>query len=132
MGTTALGMRKGSGEPIFAGMRALIAILALAAATPAAAQTSSQLADLQMQQQLAQQRAVAQHNELFALEARVRTEQAILDLQLQRALPARAPELPYPVAAPTGRVDTSKLPSIPDAALAASNRRVQDAAKNRR
>ena len=114
-------------------MRALIAVIALtAAAAPAAAQTSSQIADLQMQQQLAQQRAVALHNELFTLETRMRTEQAILDLQLQRALPARVPELPYPVAAPRGTIDTSKLPSIPDAALAASNRRVQDAAKNRR
>jgi len=117
-------------------MRALLAILALTlAAAPAVAQdlyaTQSQIADLQMQQQLAQQRAVAQHNELFALEARLTTEQAILDLQLQRALPVRVPELPYPVAVPTGKIDVSKLPSIPDAALAASNRRVQEASKNR-
>ena len=113
-------------------MRVLIAVIALSAAAPAAAQTQSQIADLQMQQQLMQQRSVAQHNELFALETRLRTEQAIQDLQLQRALPARVPQLPYPVAAPSGKIDTSKLPSIPDEALAASNRRVQDAAKNRR
>jgi hypothetical protein len=119
-------------------MRTLIAVLVLAAAgAPAAAQdigvlTQSQIADLQMQQQLLQQRSVAQHNELFALETRLRTEQAVTDLQLQRALPVRLPQLPYPVAAPTGRIDASKLPSIPDAALAASNRRVQEASQNRR
>lgn len=129
-------LAKGFRISIFALMRALIAVLALTAAAPAAAQdigmTQSQIDDLRMQQQLAQQRAVAQHNEMFALETRLRTEQAILDLQLQRALPARVPELPYPVAVPTGRIDTSRLPSIPDAALAASNRRVQEAVKNRR
>ena len=119
-----------------ASMRALIALLALAA-TPAAAQdlfgpSQFQLNDLQAQQQLAQQRAVALQNELFALEARLKTEQAITNLTLQRALPPRLPELPYPVAAPTGRIDTSKLPSIPDAALAASNRRVQEASQNHR
>ena len=118
-------------------MRAVLAVFVLSlAAAPAAAQdlgvTQSQLEDLRMQQQLAQQRAVAQHNELFALEARLRTEQAVLDLQLQRALPARVPELPYPVAVPTGKVEASSFPSIPDAALAASNRRVQEASQNRR
>jgi hypothetical protein len=118
-------------------MRAFLAVLALTAcAVPAAAQdigsTQSQLDDLRMQQQLAQQRAVAQHNELFALEARLKTEQAILDLQLQRALPPRVPVLPYPVGVPAANVDTSKFPSIPDAALAASNRRVQEASQNRR
>lgn len=117
-------------------MRALVLSLALAVAgLPAAAQdlnalTQFQLDDLRAQQQLAQQRAVAQANELMALEARLRTEQAIMDLRQSHA-PVRLPELPY-AGAPPAPLDTSRLPSIPDAALAASNRRVREASQNRR
>lgn len=116
-------------------MRALL--LAFLIASPAATQdfgftTQAQIDDLRMQQQLAQQRAIAQSNELMALESRLRTEQAVRDLEFQRALPPRLPQLPYPAGAPPARIDTSKLPSIPDAALADSNRRVRDASENRR
>lgn len=117
-------------------MRAYVVLVVLALAAPAAAQepwplTQFQIDDLRMQQQMAQQRAIAQANELMALEARLRTEQAVAQAQAARA-PVRLPELPYAEGAPPPVIDTSKLPSIPDAALAASNRRVQEAAKNRR
>ena len=116
-------------------MRAYLALAFLALAAPAAAQdfgaiNQFQLDELRMQQHLAQQRAIAQSNELMALEARLRTEQAVMQAQTQRAQ-TRLPELPYE-GAPPARIDTSKLPSIPDAALAASNRRVQEASENRR
>ena len=111
-------------------MRALAILLALAAAAPAAAQPLDYDL-LRAQQQAAQQREVAQHNELMALEARLRAEQAVLEQQLARA-PVRLPEPPYPSPLPPAKIDTSKLPSIPDATLADSNRRVQEAAGNRR
>lgn len=118
-------------------MRAAILIAVLSLAVPARAQVMDaqdrlraqmQLDELRAQQQLLQQQSVAQHNELMALDARLRTEQQAARIQAERQ-PTRLPELPYP--APMGSIDTSKLPSIPDAALADSNRRVQEIAKNR-
>jgi hypothetical protein len=119
-------------------LAAPIALLGLAA--PAASQDLGQLNalnilqmnELRAQQQLLQQQQVAQHNELIALDARIRTEQHVARIQSERQ-PVRLPDLPYPVPAGSalGAIDTSKLPSIPDAALAASNRRVQEISKNR-
>ena len=117
-------------------MRTLILVLALGAAIPAAAQDFGharaldqlRLDELRAQQQLLQQQQVAQHNELMALEARLRTEQHSARIQAD-SLPARLPQLPYPAAA--GNIDTSKLPSIPDKALAESDRRVREISKNR-
>ncbi|MCR5874607.1 hypothetical protein LRS10_10775 [Phenylobacterium sp. J426] len=120
---------------------ACLAALSLGAvAAPAAAQdvgqlnglnTTLQLNELRAQQQLLQQQQVAQHNELMALEARLRTDQHVARIQQERQ-PVRLPALPYPApAAALGSLDTSKLPQIPDAALAASNRRVQEISKNR-
>lgn len=113
-------------------MRTLLAIGVLAVSAPAAAQpTQLQLDDLRMQQQNAERRAIDQANQMMALEARLRAEQATLDLQLQRSgvgvpAPTYQPSLtPAPAAA-------VKYPSMSDAALAESNRRVQAAAKNRR
>ena len=113
-------------------MRALALLLALAAASPAAAQTVQfDIDNLRAQQELARQREVAQHNELMALDAQLRTNQAVLDQQLSRA-PVRLPESPYFSPIPPAKIDTSKLPHIPDAALADSNKRVQDVVQNRR
>lgn len=121
------------------GMRALILCLALAGAAPAAAQDpsaavlQSQILQMQAEQQLARMREVATANELTALEARLRTEQAVRQMEAARA-PVLMPTLPYPDAAlgkGTG-VDISKLPSVPDAVLADSNRRVQEILKNSR
>lgn len=111
-----------------------LSALALVAATPASAQvTQFQLDDLRFQQQSAERRAIDQSNQLQALEARLRADQASADLTAQRA-GVRLPQLPY--ADPADRGDLSvaptRYPSMPDAALAQSNRRVQDAARNRR
>lgn len=117
-------------------MRAFILLLALGAAPPVAAQgfgppdalNQLRLDELRAQQQLLQQQQVAQHNELIALDARLRTEQHAARIQAERA-PILLPQLPYP--APPGTIDTSKLPSIPDKALAESDRRVREISKNR-
>ena len=114
-------------------MRWIITGLMLAAvATPAAAQTVTQfeLDNLRAQQEAAARRAVAQTNELMALEARLRTEQAVSDLRLQRDAP-RLPEMRYEPPASSARTPsaTPKYPSVPDALLADSNRRVREASQ---
>jgi hypothetical protein len=116
-------------------MRALILIAAIAAAAPAAAQpiNALQFDALRAEQSAAQFHAIQQDNERMALEARLRANQAVQDMELQRLLPPQVYLPPYPEVghvAPAAPFDASKLPSIPDAALAASNQRVRDAAKN--
>ena len=110
---------------------ALIAAALAAAATGVSAQqpTFQQLEDLRMQQEAANRRAIDQSNQLMALEARLRAEQASADLQ--RSAP-RVPELRYEPSTRRGARAAARYPSIPDAALAESNRRVQDAARSRR
>lgn len=114
-------------------MRVALTAAALAVATTAGASAQpafQQLEDLRMQQEAAQRRAIDQSNQLMALEARLRAEQALADLQ--RSAP-RAPELRYEPSERRGTAAAAaRYPSIPDAALAESNRRVQDAARNRR
>ena len=116
-------------------MRLLIFGLALLAATPAAAQDAQslqlQIDSLRLQQQIAQQRAIDQANQLMSMELQMRVDQAATEAELRR-LPTPLPQPPYPSATPRARLDASQLPSIPDAALAASNQRVRDAAQNRR
>ena len=103
-----------------------------AAATPAVAQvTQFQLEELRAQQQAAERRAIDQSNQLQALENRLRADQASADLAAQRAGP-RVPRLPYADPTVGASLVTPKYPSMPDAVLADSNRRVQDAARNRR
>jgi hypothetical protein len=114
-------------------MRTLLVLSVLALATPAAAQLNQfQIDDLRAQQQAAERRAIDQANQIQALETRLRADQASADLATLRA-GARAPTLRYgdPTVAP-GAAATAKYPSMPDATLADSNRRVQDAARNRR
>jgi hypothetical protein len=113
-------------------MRHLIAVAVLAAAaSPAGAQVlSPQFEDLRMQQEAAHRRAIDQSNQLNALENRLRAEQAAGELQ--RIAP-RVPELRYKPA--TGGFTPAlppTYPAVPDSTLADSNRRVQDAARNRR
>lgn len=119
------------------GMRTLVALLVLLAAAPAAAQDTNaavlnaQIMQMQAEQQLARMREVATSNEMMALEARLRADEAVRRLEASRA-PVVLPTLPYPEAGlgvGTG-IDTSKLPTIPNAALADSNRRVQEILKN--
>jgi hypothetical protein len=121
-------------------MRLALLIFAAAVATPALAQpvpplppstTSIQAEELWAQQQMARQQQIALQNQLMALEAQVRTEQSIAQVQAQRI----TPRLPLPDVGrggPLPSIDTGALASIPDSALAASNKRVLDAAGNRR
>ena len=113
--------------------RILAACVLLAAATPAVAQPGQfEIDALRAQQEAAARRAIAQENELAALEARFSTEQAIASLQAQRN-PPRAPELLYVLPSPSSPAGaTPTFPTIPDAALAESNRRVRDASQPRR
>lgn len=107
-----------------------------AAAGPAAAQSLQQqmdinqrAAELRAQQSFADQRVVILENRLNNLDAQVRTQQAIDDLQAQtqpRQLPAPPPGAPPP------QIDTSQMATIPDSTLADSNARVRAAAENRR
>ena len=114
-------------------MRTLAVLSVLALATPATAQMSQfQLDDLRAQQQAAERRAIDQSNQIQALEARLRADQASADLAALRA-GASVPTLRY--GDPTvgsGTAPSAKYPSVPDTVLADSNRRVQDAARNRR
>ena len=114
-------------------MRYALALIVLtAAASPAVAQhPQQQIEDLRAQQEAMQRRAIDQANQLTALETRLRAEQGAVDLQ--RVTP-RAPEIRYKGAAGGGFVQAlpPTYPAIPDAALAASNKRVQDAARERR
>ncbi|TAL37681.1 hypothetical protein [Phenylobacterium sp.] len=110
----------------------IAALLALSVAAPAAAQPLSsqfQLDELRAQQEAAQRRLIDQSNQLMALEARLRAEQGAADLQ--RSAP-RVSELRYEPSVRAAAVVTPAFPSISDAALAESNRRVQAAAGNRR
>ena len=110
------------------GMRGLILGIVLLCAGPAAAQDAQtlqlQLDSLRLQQQMAQQRAVALEGQLMAAEAQLRADQAAAEAEAARA-PARLPQLPYPTATPAP-LDVSRLPTIPEATLTASNRRVRE------
>lgn len=117
-------------------MRAVVLLSLVLVATPAAAQIApapgagAQDFELWQRQEQLRQQLVAQHNELMALEAQLRAQQAITDLQAQRQTPRLTP--PDLSRRPLPAIDTSRLASIPDAALAESNRRVLEAARNRR
>lgn len=105
-------------------------------AAPASAQPAlqqQQLDDLRMQQQAAERRAIDQANQLQALETRLRADQAVADLSIQRAgVRVPAPPAGDPTLAPKGAVPAVAYPSTPDAALAESNKRIQDITRNRR
>ena len=123
-------------------MRALIVLAAAAIASPALAQrapaalptplltppvTSWQYNALLVQQEGARQQAIQQAGQLSALDAQLRAQQGIADLQAQRNAPRIPP--PDPAAGPPyPQIDASQLANIPDAALADSNRRVMDVA----
>jgi hypothetical protein len=117
-------------------MRALIVVLALAAAAPASAQVArgivfSQDAQRLAEAQAARSRDIVTTNELSTLQAQAQTNQALSDIGALRARPAVPAVAPGPHG-PAARIDTSKFASIPDAALAASYARVRAAAENRR
>jgi hypothetical protein len=118
-------------------MRAPIVLALLTIAGPVAVQPYLGLAQVRDGQlwadvQAARNRDVALANELAALQARAQSEQAVSHLQAQRVSPALPSPAVSDAAARLPVIDTSKLASIPDAALAQSNARVLAAAANRR
>ena len=115
-------------------MRALLVLIALGFAAPAAAQDSFPLtaqrdAEFHAQADAARQREVELTNRLSTLEARLQTEQAMSDIAALRQRPALSAvyDPKWPVAA----VATAYA-SMPDDKLAASNAAVRAAAANRR
>ena len=121
-------------------MRVLIAVLALAtlasAVEPAAAQdllalTLARDADHFAAEQAARQRDITLTNDIARLDAQMQTNQALAGLAAQQARSV-SPPVPRDPNAPPPVIDVSKLASIPDAELAASNARVRAAAQNRR
>jgi hypothetical protein len=78
---------------------------------------------LQAQQDMSERQSVIRETQTMALEARLRAEQA--QAALRETAMTRPPS-------PAPQLDASRLVSIPDAALAASEARVRAAANNRR
>lgn len=125
----------------------LFVFSALAVATPVMAQVTpappalnplvsspafqAQQFELRQQQEAMRQQLIQQQNQMMTLEAQIRTQQALSDVRAQ----VQTPRLPLPDVTPghpLPQIDTSQLASIPDAALADSNRKVLDAANGRR
>ena len=119
-------------------VRALLLLaVAVLTAAPAAAQDYRALdqardADAFAAEMAARARDVALTNERFALDARIRTEQALGELARAAARPTLVPAPIAPLGAPLPMIDTGRLADIPDAALAQSNARVRAASANRR
>jgi hypothetical protein len=88
-------------------------------------------AGLLVQQEAMRQQLVQQQNQLQALDAQLRLQQSQLEIERLKV----SPRLPPPDTS-SGKalpqIDVSQLASIPDAALADSNKRVLDAANNHR
>ena len=105
------------------------------AQAPSLNQLTAQQNDLWAQQQAAEQRAIAQRNELEALDAKVQTESRLQQMRTQ-GLGLRVPDPVYSPRPGVAPVDAASLaveyPSIPDRALAASRARVLSASRNRR
>lgn len=116
-------------------MRAIVLAFALAAGAASAAWAQNpyldqQAAQLDAERAAARQRDIALHNDLMALDARLRTDQALRDTD-PRLNAAPVYLLPPARGAPPRR-DPGPYASIPDDRLAASNARVKAAAENRR
>lgn len=112
----------------------LLLVLVGAVAAPAGAQDIAGVqrdTELWMQQDLARQHAISQDNRLMALEAQLRTDQTLRQLEAQRSRPAMPepvmPPAPASVSspAPATTVTAGPYASIPDDRLAASNARLR-------
>ena len=97
---------------------------ALAQSLQATMDAQLRASELQAQQDMAARQAVIQQNQLTVLEAQIRAEQAIADVQAQGR--SRRP----PPLQGGARLDADQFASIPDDRLAASNARVKAAADN--
>lgn len=125
-------------------MRALVLLAALGVAPAAMGQplplipggltpgpASPEYNAMLVQQEQTRQQIIQQQNQLMALDAQLRGQQAQQDIQALRINPRLAlPNVNQTGALP--QIDPGQLASIPDAALADSNRKVLDAARNRR
>jgi hypothetical protein len=123
-------------------MRSLALLLALTFASPALAQVAPvpgfpaspitpQDNGLMALQEMQRQQLVQQQNQLMSLEAQMRAQQSIQDVRAMSVAPRLTPPDTTPGHA-LPNIDTSQLASIPDSALADSNRKVLDATTNRR
>jgi hypothetical protein len=123
-------------------MRRLALLLALSFASPALAQIAPipgfpvspitpQDSGVMALQEMQRQQLVQQQNQLMSLEAQMRAQQAMADVRTMSIAPRLAPPDTTPGHA-LPNIDTSQLASIPDAALADSNRKVVAAANNHR
>jgi hypothetical protein len=117
-------------------MRAVLVLLAMSVAGPAAVQPYlglQQSRDAQASAAAAAARArdVTLTNDLAVLQARIHSDEALSSLQGSRIGPT-APTVPFNPKAPPPMVDASQLATIPDSVLAQSNARAVAAADNRR
>lgn len=122
-------------------MRTLIlALCAAAVAGPALAQLPPRFgplrdSELLQQREAIRQQLIQQHNDLMTLQAQLRTQQGLADIQAH----AYSPQLPLPddalgYAVPNmaaSRLDPGQFAAIPDSVLADSNRKVLEAAGRR-
>ena len=105
---------------------------AAALAAPAGAQTTIQQQSainiqenmLRAREAMVNRRSIGLQNQMQSLDAQLRTQQSLADVRAQSYVPT----IPQYVGAPPVNIDTSRLASIPDDKLAASNQRVLDAA----
>lgn len=125
-------------------MRSLLLLAALSMAPTAMAQplplipgglppgpASPQYNEMLVQQEQTRQQLIQEQNQFMALDAQLRAQQAQQDLHGFTINPRLAlPNVNRAGALP--QIDPSQLASIPDAALADSNRRVLDTVRNRR
>jgi hypothetical protein len=117
-------------------MRAVLVLLAMSVAGPAAVQPYlglEQSRDAQASAAAAAIRArdVTLTNDIAVLQARMQSDEALGNLQGSRIAPT-VPTIPYNPKAPPPMVDASQLATIPDSVLAQSNARAVAAAENRR
>jgi len=101
-----------------------VAAPAIAQSLQATMDAQLRASELQAQQDMAARQAVLQQNQLTVLEAQIRAEQAIADVQ------AQGRSRPSPPLQGGARLDAGQFASIPDDRLAASNARVKAAADN--
>ncbi|MDB5416640.1 MAG: hypothetical protein JWP50_59 [Phenylobacterium sp.] len=125
-------------------MRALLLLAALGMAPTAMAQplplipgglapgpASPEYNQMLVQQEQMRQQMVQQQNQLMVMEAQLHGQQSQQDIQALKINPRLAlPNVSGAGALP--QIDPSQLASIPDAALADSNKKVLDAARNHR
>lgn len=123
--------------PDFTVLALALALALNAAAAPASAQLITPAAPpslpdplVAVQQEQLRQQLIDQQNQIVALQAQLRAEQGIQEAQRLGVSP-RLPPVDVTPGRPLPQIDTRQLASIPDAALADSNRKVLEAVGKR-